>query len=132
MPPALLKKVKKTKDEGDKNEQILGKRKHSEDSDPSRQQFLLANEAEIKTLDKDIHKLEKRLGIKSNDAKKRKKLNKTIGQEGYGTGFLDFLDDIENKIKMNAKQYEPKEYEFSDGEGIEEGDLIGNGDSGSD
>ena len=25
---------------------------------------------------------------------------------------------------MDAKQYKPKEYEFSDGEGIEEGDLV--------
>lgn len=41
--------------------------------------------------------LEKKLGIKNND-KKKKKIFKSIEEEGFGTGFLDFLDDIENKI----------------------------------
>lgn len=72
-------------------------------------------------LDKDILALEKKLGIK--DSKQRKKINNMIGKEGYGDGFLDFLDDIQNKVSMNRKQYKPQDYEFSDGEGIEEGDV---------
>jgi hypothetical protein len=45
--------------------------------------------------------LEKKLGIK--DEKKRKKVNQAIGQEGYGNGFLDFLDSIGTKVKQDAK-----------------------------
>ena len=29
---------------------------------------------------------------------------------------MDFLDDIENKIKIDPKIYKPKEYKFSDDE----------------
>lgn len=50
--------------------------------------------------------LEKKLGIK-NDAKKRKKINKAIGLEGFGDGFMDFLDDIENKLQKDTNQYKP-------------------------
>lgn len=50
---------------------------------------------------------------------------------------MDFLDGIEDKLKVDTDEYEPKEYVFSDGEGPEEGDLlmeneVEEGDSGSD
>jgi hypothetical protein len=41
--------------------------------------------------------LEKKLGVKNNE-KRKKKLNKIIDVEGFGDGFMDFLDGIENKI----------------------------------
>ena len=62
--------------------------------------------------------LEKKLGIKGND-KKKKKIHSTIDMD-VGTGFMDFLDDIGKKIKIDPKQYKPQEYIFSDDEGIEE------------
>ena len=66
--------------------------------------------------------LEKKLGIK-NDPKKKKRVIKSLEQEGLGDGFMDFLDGIENKLKMKKDTYKPQEYVFSDGEGPEEGDL---------
>ena len=35
-----------------------------------------------------------------NDPKKKKRIYKSLEQEGLGDGFMDFLDDIENKIKL--------------------------------
>ena len=76
--------------------------------------------------------LEKRLGVKK-DSKKRRKLNQAVEQEGYGTGFMDFIDGIEKKVReMKPEEYLPKDYEFSDGEGAEEGDLLMEEQSGSD
>lgn len=54
-------------------------------------------------------------------------MNQAIGAEGFGTGFMDFIDDIGNKLTMNSKAYTPKEYEFSDGEG-DQMDLFGDSD----
>ena len=36
---------------------------------------------------------------------------------------MSFIDSIGTKVKSNSKSYRPQEYEFSDGEGPEEGDL---------
>lgn len=44
--------------------------------------------------------------------------------EGLGIGFMDFLDGVSKKVKMDKGQYKPVEYEFSDGEGMEEDDLL--------
>jgi hypothetical protein len=77
--------------------------------------------------------LERKLGIKK-DTKKRTKLNQAVEQEGFGSGFMDFIDGIEKKVKlMPEEEYLPQDYEFSDGEGPEEGDLLmDEGGSGSD
>ncbi|CDW86880.1 nucleolar mif4g domain-containing protein 1 [Stylonychia lemnae] len=88
-----------------------------------REEFLRQNEIEKKKLELELKMLEKKLGIK-NDPKKRKKVNQAIEVEGYGTGFMDFLDGIENKIKSKKEVYRPQDYEFSDGEGPEEGDIL--------
>jgi hypothetical protein len=46
---------------------------------------------------------------------------------------MDFIDGIEKKVRsMQPEEYLPQEYEFSDGEGQEEGDLIMEEQSGSD
>ena len=38
---------------------------------------------------------------------------------------MDFIDGIEKKVKlMPEEEYLPQDYEFSDGEGPEEGDLL--------
>ena len=37
--------------------------------------------------------------------------------EGWGMGFMDFLDEIDEKIKVKIdknKKYEVKEYDFND------------------
>lgn len=70
--------------------------------------------------------LEKKLGA-GKDAKKRRKLNQAIEVEGFGKGFMDFIDGIEGKLKNGQDDYVPQNYEFSDGEGIEEGDMYGIG-----
>ena len=85
--------------------------------------FLRANELEKANLDKEIAILERRLGIRAN-ARKRRKLNQVVEEEGFGRGFMDFIDGIETKVKTQAVEgYRPQEYVFSDGEGVEEGDL---------
>ena len=95
--------------------------------------FLRSNEVEKQKLDREIAMLERKLGIKK-DTKKRRKLNQAVEQEGFGSGFMDFIDGIEKKVKlMPEDEYQPKDYEFSDGEGAEEGDLfMEEGGSGSD
>jgi hypothetical protein len=47
--------------------------------------------------------LEKKLGLKGDTAKKRRKLNQAIEVEGFGTGFMSFIDDIGNKVS-NIKE----------------------------
>jgi hypothetical protein len=49
--------------------------------------------------------------------KKKDKVTKVIEEEGFGKGFMTFLDGITGKLE-NIDDYEPEEYEFSDGEGI--------------
>lgn len=94
--------------------------------------FLRSNEMEKEKLDREIAMLERKLGIKK-DTKKRRKLNQAVEQEGFGTGFMDFIDGIEKKVKlMPEEEYLPQDYEFSDGEGPEEGDLLMEEESGSD
>ena len=89
------------------------------------------NEEEISKLDKEIKMLEKKLGIK-NDAKRKKRLYKEAEVEGLGKGFMDFLDNVTSKVKMDNKKYKPEEYEFSEGEGMEEEQLQMNEESDSD
>jgi len=47
---------------------------------------------------------------------------------------MDFIDDIEQKVKLgDLSGYNPKEYEFSDSEGLEEENFgISHAESGSD
>ena len=66
--------------------------------------------------------LERKLGIK-NDEKRKQRVNQQIESIGFGKGFMSFIDSIGTKVKSNSKSYRPQEYEFSDGEGPEEGDL---------
>ena len=42
--------------------------------------------------------LEKKLGIKG-DKKKKNKIMQQIEMEGLGIGFMDFLDEIDTKVK---------------------------------
>jgi len=65
-------------------------------------------------LDGEIGYLEKMLKVNS-DAKAKRKIQKSIENEGLGIGFMDFLDDIENKVKAkSAAGYSRKEYDFND------------------
>ncbi len=67
--------------------------------------------------------LERKLGI-STDAKRKKRVNAQIEEIGFGTGFMDFLDGIEKKVrKLPKDKYKPQDYVFSDGEGPEEDDF---------
>ena len=75
-------------------------------------------------MDREIAILERRLGVR--DLKKRRKLNQAVEEEGFGRGFMEFIDEIEVKVKGEKERYVPKEYEFSDGEGIEEADMVEN------
>ena len=72
------------------------------------------NADELDRLDGEIGYLERRLKT-SSDAKAKKKLQKSIENEGLGIGFMDFLDDIENKVKAkSAAGYTRQEYDFND------------------
>jgi hypothetical protein len=69
-------------------------------ADRERQAFLRSNELERQKLDLEIARLEKKLGIKgAANERKRRKLNRDIGLEGFGNGFMDFIDGIGSKIK---------------------------------
>jgi len=84
---------------------------------------LRSNEIEKAKLDREIAMLERRLGIKASD-RKRRKLNQEVEDEGFGKGFMNFIDGIEKKIKnLKEDDYVPENYEFSDGEGMDENDL---------
>jgi hypothetical protein len=51
--------------------------------------------------------LERKLGVKK-DSKKRRKLHQTVEQEGFGTGFMDFIDGIEKKVRdLDEGEYLP-------------------------
>lgn len=63
--------------------------------------FLRQNEDEKVKLDREIVELERKLGIKTCD-RKRRKLNSAIEQEGYGTGFMKFIDGIKSKVNDTA------------------------------
>jgi len=66
--------------------------------------FLRQNEDEKVKLDREIVELERKLGIKTCD-RKRRKLNSAIEQEGYGTGFMKFIDGIKTKVNDNDTAY---------------------------
>lgn len=63
-----------------------------------RRAFLKQNEIERRLLDKEIAMLERKLGA-GKDSKKRRKLNQAIEVEGFGKGFMDFIDGIDSKLK---------------------------------
>ncbi len=44
--------------------------------------------------------------------------------EGFGKGFMNFIDGIGDKLKKGKEEYRPEEYVFSDGEGVEEGEFM--------
>ena len=90
---------------------------------PERAAFLRSNEIEKANLDREIAQLERKLGIAAND-RKRRRLNQVVEEEGFGKGFMQFVDGIEKKVK-GLVDYKPLDYEFSDGEGVEEGELMG-------
>jgi len=56
------------------------------------------NKKEINNLDDEISKLESKLGFK-NDLKRKKRNNQQANNEGFGIGFMDFIDSIEAKVK---------------------------------
>jgi hypothetical protein len=49
--------------------------------------------------------LEKKLGL-NKDVKRKARNDKQTDLEGYGLGFMSFLDTIETKVKMAVKSYE--------------------------
>ena len=81
--------------------------------------------------------MESKLGMKGNK-KMKQKVHQSIENEGMGIGFLDFLDEIANKVKMkNLKEYKKQEYDFNDDQKevlLDEADLanLGGEDENSD
>ena len=65
---------------------------------PERAAFLRSNEIEKANLDREIAQLERKLGIAAND-RKRRRLNQVVEEEGFGKGFMQFVDGIEQKVK---------------------------------
>lgn len=59
------------------------------------------NVDELDRIEGEIGYLEKRLKV-SSDAKAKRKIQKSIENEGLGIGFMDFLDDIENRVKEKS------------------------------
>ena len=59
--------------------------------------------------------LERRLGI-TNDPKRKARNDKQTDLQGFGLGFMSFLDGIDKKVKMSADKYvvPDKEYKFND------------------
>ena len=106
---------------------MLGKRPAA-DGDNKDDAWHTENLKEIDDLDDDIKELERKLGIRT-DAKRRERNNTQTDREGFGIGFMSFLDQIETKTKLNAREYQkPKgEYDFNNDEfevAMEEGDLV--------
>ena len=73
------------------------------------------NLEEIENEDNEIKMLERKLGIRTDEKRKKRYFNR-IEQEGLGLGIFDFLDDIEKKAKLNRDEYvKPEaEYKFND------------------
>lgn len=65
-------------------------------------------------MDDEIKMLEKKLGL-NKDAKRKARNDKQTELEGYGLGFMSFLDSIEGKAKLKMESYkQPKEdYKFN-------------------
>lgn len=72
------------------------------------------NVEEIGNLDSEIKMLERNLGIRT-DAKRKKRFFSSIEKEGLGLGIFDFLDGIDDKVKMDAEDYQvpADEYKFN-------------------
>ena len=73
---------------------------------PERAAFLRSNELEKANLDREIAQLERKLGIAAND-RKRRRLNQVVEEEGFGKGFMQFVDGIEQKVKGLVVEYKP-------------------------
>lgn len=73
------------------------------------------NVEEIDKLDSEIKMLERNLGIRT-DAKRKKRFFSRIEEEGLGLGIFDFLEDINKKVKMDARDYKAPDadYKFND------------------
>ena len=76
-----------------------------------KRQNMLAIEDE----DKEIKELERKLGLRTDEKRKKRYLQR-IEEEGLGLGIFDFLKDIETKAKMDVSQYKraDQEYKFND------------------
>lgn len=71
---------------------------------------------EIEALDEHIKELEKKMGL---DGKKKKKLHQFIDKEGYGDGFCDLLDGIDDifvQPESHKKKYKPRKASLTDDE----------------
>ena len=55
------------------------------------------NQTELAKLDKDIKRMERKLGI--NKEKQKEQFKKRLTKENYDDDFLDFLDHIEDVVK---------------------------------
>lgn len=69
----------------------------------------------IEDEDKEIKELERKLGLRTDEKRKKRYLQR-IEEEGLGLGIFDFLKDIETKAKMDVSQYKraDQEYKFND------------------
>lgn len=56
--------------------------------------------------------LERKLGL-NNDKKRKARNDRQTDLEGFGLGFMEFLDSIEGKIKMQAYQVPKDDYKFN-------------------
>lgn len=89
------------------------------------------NLEEINKEDDEIKALERKLGIRT-DAKRSKRYYQRIEEEGLGLGIFDFLDNIDQKAKLDLEDYSKpaQEYKFNDPKfevAIGESDVEGDG-----
>ena len=89
------------------------------------------NLEEINKEDDEIKALERKLGIRT-DAKRSKRYYQRIEEEGLGLGIFDFLDNIDQKAKLDLEDYSKpgEEYKFNDPKfevAIGESDVEGDG-----
>ena len=69
------------------------------------------NLEEIENDDDEIKMLERKLGIRTDD-KRKKRFQNRIEQEGLGLGIFDFLEGIEKNAKLDRSHYLKPEAEF--------------------
>ena len=65
---------------------------------------------EIYELDNEIDQLERKLGFKDEKRKKRNIIQTEM--EGFGKGFITFLDSLDKKVKQNIDKYSKQDYDF--------------------
>lgn len=119
-----LSSKKKLKKEQEQHS-ILGKRNRKErplhaesDDEPESDHdadWKRKNLQAIEEDDDEIKQLERKLGIRTDEKRKKRYLSR-IEEEGLGLGIFDFLEDIERNAKLRPDEYQRpiKEYKFND------------------